>query len=157
MLRTALRERFEFRCGFCGVHEDDVGSLLTVDHFQPKSQGGADDIENLVYCCHACNEYKADLWNPTGEHRILHPLLDSLPEHLEESEEGVLTAHTETGRFYIARLRLNRPQLIASRTKRRRERDLEIRYRELQDRYRQTLSNLDALALQIRRHGRFEE
>ena len=148
MLRTTIREQFEFRCGYCGVHEDDVGALLTVDHFQPKSHGGASDIENLVYCCHACNEYKADLWNPTEERRILHPMRDSFSEHLEESEAG---------RFHIARLRLNRPQLIASRLKRRREYELESRYQELRERYQKTLRDLDALALQLRRYGHAEE
>jgi hypothetical protein len=35
--REALRHRFGFRCGYCGVAERDVGAELTVDHFQPRT------------------------------------------------------------------------------------------------------------------------
>ena len=30
--REALRRRFHFRCGYCGVSETDGGAELTVDH-----------------------------------------------------------------------------------------------------------------------------
>ena len=56
--RDALRHRFEFRCGYCGVTERDVGAELTVDHFQPRSRGGLHEADNWVYCCHPCNEFK---------------------------------------------------------------------------------------------------
>ena len=42
--RRALRERYQFRCGYCGVHENEVGAELTVDHFQPRSSGGTDQF-----------------------------------------------------------------------------------------------------------------
>jgi 5-methylcytosine-specific restriction endonuclease McrA len=58
--RDRIRERYGFRCGYCGVHEDEVGALLTLDHFHPRARGGSDTEDNLVYCCHACNEYKGD-------------------------------------------------------------------------------------------------
>jgi hypothetical protein len=37
--RETLRQRFAFRCGYCGVSEQDAGAERTVDHFQPRSQG----------------------------------------------------------------------------------------------------------------------
>jgi 5-methylcytosine-specific restriction endonuclease McrA len=58
--RKTLRQRFHFRCGYCGVHERDAGAELTTDHFQPRSKGGPHELENWVYCCHACNEFKGD-------------------------------------------------------------------------------------------------
>jgi 5-methylcytosine-specific restriction endonuclease McrA len=53
--RLALRQRYNFCCGYCGVRETDVGAALTIDHFQPISRGGEDTPANWVYCCFACN------------------------------------------------------------------------------------------------------
>jgi hypothetical protein len=117
--REALRRRFQFRCGYCGVSERDAGAELTVDHYQPRSQGGLHEPENWVYCCHACNEFKGDFWQPDSPLRILHPLRDELAAHLAEQEDGTLQALSETGAFHIERLHLNRPPLIAYRRERR--------------------------------------
>jgi hypothetical protein len=69
--RDALRHRFDFRCGYCGVREQDVGD-------------------------------------------------DDLDEHLIEQPDGNLAGLTETGRFHIEQLQLNRPPLIRHRLSRRR-------------------------------------
>ncbi|SPE62862.1 conserved hypothetical protein [Verrucomicrobia bacterium] len=71
------RQRAGYACEFCGVSETDTGGQLTVDHFQPTTKGGTDDLGNLIYCCFRCNQYKQDywpsdsrdlrLWNPRGE------------------------------------------------------------------------------------------
>ncbi|NUM46225.1 MAG: hypothetical protein HUU38_16100 [Anaerolineales bacterium] len=46
-------------------------------------------------------------------------MLDDLSQHLQENEQtGFLDSLTETGRFHIALLRLNRPQLIKNRLSR---------------------------------------
>jgi hypothetical protein len=39
-----------------------VGGLLTIDHFQPRSKGGTDALENLIYACINCNQHKQDYW-----------------------------------------------------------------------------------------------
>lgn len=113
-----LRQVYGFRCGYCGVSETNVGAELTQDHFHPRSQGGAEDFENIVYACHACNEYKKDYWNPNDIERILHPLNDDIAAHLTENPDGTLTGKTLTGVFHIQRLRLNRPGLVANRQER---------------------------------------
>ncbi|MBV9868760.1 MAG: HNH endonuclease [Abitibacteriaceae bacterium] len=113
--RTALREYYGFRCGYCGVSETAVGAELTVDHFQPRSQGGLDEPENWVYCCHACNEFKGDYWQPDSVQRILHPLRDRITEHLVLQDDGNLRPITLTGTFHIERLHLNRAGLVAHR------------------------------------------
>lgn len=113
--RETLRQRFQFRCGYCGVSERDAGSELTVDHFQPRSQGGLHEAENWVYCCHACNEFKGDSWQPNSLDRILHPLRDDVAAHVVEQEDGTLRALSQPGAFHIERLHLNRRQLVACR------------------------------------------
>ncbi len=55
-----VRERFGYRCGYCGVAEQEAGALLEIDHYRPLSAGGGEEIENLVYCCPACNRFKHD-------------------------------------------------------------------------------------------------
>lgn len=117
---AALRRRFGYRCGYCGVHEMDVGAELTVDHYQPRSRGGAETEENWIYCCHACNEHKQDYWRPDSPRRILHPLQDDITEHITEKTDGMLLAQSETGAFHIQRLHLNRPQLVMQRLRRQR-------------------------------------
>ena len=114
-LREAVRARYRFRCGYCGISERDAGAELTVDHFQPVSHQGGDDSENLVYCCHACNEHKSDFWTTDTTRRLLHPLRDTLALHLWEDEQGRLVGLTETGVFHIERLHLNRSPLIEHR------------------------------------------
>jgi hypothetical protein len=120
--REEVRRRYHYRCGYCGVHENDVGSELEIDHFKPKVFGGTDDLENLVYCCPACNKFKHDFWPSiqasTNPRRLLHPMTDNIQEHLAQDEGGRLIALSETGAFHLEKLRLNRPQLLAFREKR---------------------------------------
>lgn len=117
--RALVRRQYGARCGYCGVHEAEAGSELEVDHFRPRAAGGQDDLDNLVYCCAACNRFKGDFWpsmDPlTAARRLLHPGRDDLTQHLREESDGQMTALTETGAFHLARLRLNRPPLVALR------------------------------------------
>lgn len=137
-VRQAIRQRYGFRCGYCGIREVDVGAELTIDHFQPRSQGGSDALDNLVYCCHACNEFKGDYWEREAEHRMLHPLRDDLAAHLREQENGILHSLSVTGESYIERLRLNRPGLVAYRRERRRLESAHV----MQQAFLQQLSDL---------------
>lgn len=140
--RRRLRELYQFRCGYCGVSETDMGAELTTDHYHPVSQGGSDDFENLVYCCHACNEFKGDFWQAESEERLLHPLHDNVAVHLAENENGTLTGLTQTGRFHIQRLRLNRPPLVAHRHWNLRQDDARRRQAQLDERLRDVESRL---------------
>jgi hypothetical protein len=116
--REYLRQLYVFRYGYCGISETEMGAELTNDHFQPTSQGGSDARENIVYCCHPCNEFKSDHWQPDSEERILHPLNDDLTPHWQEEASGLLVPKTATGQFHIEKLHLNRPQLVAHRMER---------------------------------------
>lgn len=147
--RQEVRERFGFRCGYCGVHEEQVGAELTVDHFQPRSRGGTDDPENLVYCCHACNSHKGDYWQSATTQRLLHPLRDNLAVHLTESDDGILLGLTETGAFHIRRLRLNRAPLVARRQRRRRREVAHAAQQELLAHIGEVEQQVTALRVQL--------
>lgn len=54
--REAIRRAYRFQCGYCSVHENDVGSALEIDHFQPLSSGGTDEESHLVYAGSSCNK-----------------------------------------------------------------------------------------------------
>ena len=119
-----VRARWGARCGYCDVTEEDVGGGLTVDHYVPLVAGGDDSDENLVYACFRCNLYKGD-FHPTREdrakgHVVLHPLRDDISKHVRlEEATGQVQPLTETGRFHIALLHLNRAALVAFRLRRR--------------------------------------
>jgi HNH endonuclease len=134
-IREQVRQRAQCACEFCGVNEIDVGRMLTIDHFQPRTKAGSDTLENLVYACIACNQYKQDYWPRTEIAPILwNPRQESASQHFVEQEDGQLTALTPTGVFTIKRLRLNRSQLIAARQRRQQQLQVERllrRYQEL--------------------------
>ncbi len=150
-IRNALRAQYRYRCGYCGVEETEVGAELTVDHFQPRSQGGSDELDNLVYCCNACNQFKGDYWQPESAERILHPLRDSLAEHISELKNGRLHALTETGKFHIHHLHLNRSALIANRKCKRLDRQTQAEQQASLRMIEQLTREIEALQEQMRR------
>ena len=119
-----VRRRFQGCCGYCGVSENDVGGELTVDHYLPLHAGGGDSEENLIYCCFRCNLYKGN-FAPTSTDRangltVLHPTQDKFDEHLRlDKSTGYFEALTPTGGFHLNLLRLNRPELVTHRLRRR--------------------------------------
>ena len=114
-LRQPVRARYNFRCGYCGVSETNIGAEMTIDHFVPRVQGGGDTLDNLVYCCHPCNEFKGDYWQTEPDLSLLNPLLDFIVSHYRLQEEGTLIGLTERGRNHLHVLHLNRPELVAFR------------------------------------------
>jgi HNH endonuclease len=115
-IREQVRQRAQCACEFCGVTEIDTGGMLTIDHFRPRAKAGSDELENLIYACITCNQYKQDYWPQTETAPILwNPRQESASQHFVEQEDGQLTALTPIGIFTIKRLRLNRSQLIAVR------------------------------------------
>lgn len=140
-LRDDTRDRFAGRCGYCGIAEDEGGARLTMDHYRPVFQGGTDDPENLVYCCHAFNEFKGDYWSDEPARRFLRPLVDEIGSHLTEQGDHRLAPLTERGRLHVDLLRLNRPELIAARRRRARAVEAEARLASLQER----MERLEAL------------
>lgn len=48
----------ENSCHYCGVGID--WKLATIDHVDPKDNGGEDSLENFVLACHWCNQTKTN-------------------------------------------------------------------------------------------------
>jgi HNH endonuclease len=134
-IREQVRQRAQYAGEFCGITEIDTGGMLTIDHFQPRTKAGSDELENLIYACITCNQYKQDYWPQTEIAPILwNPRQESASQHFVEQEDGQLTALTPTSVFTIKRLRLNRSQLIVARQRRQQQLQVERllqRYREL--------------------------
>lgn len=132
--RALVRRRAEYACEFCGVHETDAGGELTIDHYQPKTKGGGDDLENLLYCCIRCNQHKQDYWPASSESPSLwNPRREAAGEHFLALDDGTLRPLTPTGNFTLNRLRLNRSPLVALRLRRRHDEQREQLLRRYQD------------------------
>ena len=119
-LREQVRQRAGYACEFCSISEVDVGGLLTVDHFHPQSKDGSDALENLIYACINCNQYKQNYWPRNDDAlQLWNPREALFLEYIVEIENGRLVALTVTGEFTLRRLRLNREQLVVYRLRRR--------------------------------------
>ena len=56
--RKNILMRDRYTCQFCG--RVFPAAELTLDHVIPRSRGGHTDWDNLVACCHSCNNLKGD-------------------------------------------------------------------------------------------------
>ena len=56
LTRRNLLVRDNYECQYCGSKK----SPLTMDHVNPKKQGGKDSWENLVAACQTCNRKKGN-------------------------------------------------------------------------------------------------
>ena len=115
-LRREIRQQAGFACQYCGVHEEDAGGELTIDHFRPQSKGGESSLDNLLYCCIRCNQYKKDYWPTDASMEALwQPQKEPFDQYFVALDDGTLSPQTPKAAFSIFRLRLNRPALIAHR------------------------------------------
>ena len=58
-MRFEVFKRDGFICQYCGKTPPDV--TLEIDHINPKSKDGKDDINNLVTACFDCNRGKSNV------------------------------------------------------------------------------------------------
>jgi hypothetical protein len=108
-----VRVRADRKCEYCSVSESDSGGLLTIDHFQPRASAGKDSLDNLVYACFRCNNYKQAFWEAgEGETPLWNPRRDSASSHFAVAPDGLLIPLDAIGQKTIEVLRLNRSALI---------------------------------------------
>ena len=55
-LYEIVRQRAQFQCEYCHYSELLSSAPLSIDHTQPRSLGGNDDLNNLALACRRCNE-----------------------------------------------------------------------------------------------------
>ncbi len=58
-IRFEVFKRDKFTCQYCGKKSPDV--ILEVDHIEPVSKGGSNDIVNLITSCWTCNSGKSNI------------------------------------------------------------------------------------------------
>ena len=110
-------ELYGKKCWYCGrklsfnTPKDRVKPRgFTVDHFEPRSYGGSDELENLRPCCRACNTLKGNADIETMR-MLIRLEYSSLPDFLTveilrylESEHGVILEMPEH-KFYFEDLK----------------------------------------------------
>ncbi len=57
-IRFEVFKRDSFKCQYCGAEAPEV--VLEVDHIDPISKDGADEMVNYITSCRACNAGKSD-------------------------------------------------------------------------------------------------
>jgi hypothetical protein len=155
-VREQVRRRAKFACEFCGATEADSGGELTIDHFKPKAKGGDDSLDNLIYCCIACNQYKHAHWpeNPNSL-SLWNPRHEPTSKHFLELPDGTLRPLTETGAYTLHCLRLNRQPLIDHRLQKRQNAEnarLLIHHQEIIRLNQQAFAQLAELIREQRKH-----
>lgn len=118
---ATVKQRANRLCEYCGWPDWFSPTPFSVDHIFPASLGGADQLDNLAYCCGGCNGAKYNSTaapDPTtGQSAVLfHPRNDQWTDHFEwNADQTEMIGRTPTGRATIVRLRLNRPEVVALR------------------------------------------
>ncbi len=112
-LYEAVRQRAKFRCEYCHYPELLSSAPLSIDHIQPQSLGGSDDLENLALACRRCNERRYNFTSgvdPKTRQKVtlFNPRQDQWSEHFIWSADGLEIMGTSlTGRATCNRLDLN--------------------------------------------------
>lgn len=57
--RLAIYLRDGLSCAYCGDSLEE-GAQLSLEHLIPRSQGGSNQVTNLVTACHRCNSARGD-------------------------------------------------------------------------------------------------
>lgn len=83
-LRFEVFKRDKFTCQYCGKKAPDV--ILVIDHIQPVSKKGTNDILNLITSCQSCNQGKSNI--VLNENVILNKQRKQL-EDIEERKQQI--------------------------------------------------------------------
>ena len=121
--RPHVRADFRRRCAYCLFAELLAAGEenFELDHFRPQSvfPSQKNDFYNIYYACHPCNHIKRDVW-PSSEMEarglgFVDLCTDEFATHFKPRADGTWEGVTESGRYTIDMLRLNRGHLITLR------------------------------------------
>ena len=113
-LRRAIILRAHQQCEYCRSPEAFSLDTFTIDHILPVAASGSDDLDNLAFACHNCNNRKQDdvtAVDPSTRNHVplFNPRQDRWSDHFHWSEDTLtIVPTTATGRATILRLQLNR-------------------------------------------------
>lgn len=117
--RAEVASRAGHRCEYCHLPTRGQVATFPIDHIEPRSADGSNELDNLALTCPHCNAHKwtaTESTDPeTGQVVLLfHPRRDSWDEHFQWSSAntGELLGKTATGRATIHCLRINDPDMI---------------------------------------------
>jgi uncharacterized protein (TIGR02646 family) len=149
--KRQLRQDFEYRCAYCGIHEAEWGGYrhFQIGHFRPKKLFPWLQAEytNLLYSCDICSCYKRSDWpvdTPTPDQRgYLNPCDYDHNEYFEVREDGTIQGRAAAAKYMIEALHLNRIQLKQLRVKRQREEQIHREFIHLFEEVKAKVSTLD--------------
>jgi HNH endonuclease len=118
--RTYVRADFCQKCAYCLIAELWAAGEqhFELDHFRPKSLFPEleQDFYNLYYACHPCNLSKHRFWPPEDlEQRgttFVDLCQDEFESHFRSNEDGTWSGITESGKYTVDILRLNKKHLV---------------------------------------------
>lgn len=120
--KPEIADDCQHSCVYCAITEALNGGLdnFHVEHYRPKSKFDElrKTITNLFLACAICNRFKSNDWpnEPDGNLDVVHypdPSEQSYDHYFEiDSKAGLLRSETVAGKYLLAKLFLNRPQLI---------------------------------------------
>jgi hypothetical protein len=88
--RLQVRARANYLCEYCHSPEEISAALFEVDHIQPKSLGGKDELANLALACQRCNRYRYNfIWTPDALKIVgLTPIARATIERLDLNDDN---------------------------------------------------------------------
>lgn len=116
--RAIVKERAKGYCEYCRCHVSYSVAPFSIEHIQPVSRGGGDELENLAFSCLGCNGFKynrLDCIDPVtlDRVRLYNPRTDKWKQHFTWSADySTLIGLTSKGRATVSCLKLNRPALL---------------------------------------------
>lgn len=82
-VRFEVFKRDSFKCQYCGRCAPEV--VLELEHIEPHSKGGTDDVLNLLTSCRQCNSGKSD--RRLSDTAVIQKQRDQLEELQERREQ----------------------------------------------------------------------
>ncbi len=122
--KTLLAAEGKNQCAYCAIHEARWGGERNfhVEHYRPKKkfEDLENVIENLFYACSVCNGFKREDWpgEPTPELDVAcypSPSGTNYNDIMDVDDSWRLRGRNRAAKYVIARLALNRAQLILER------------------------------------------
>lgn len=112
-LYETVRQRAKFQCEYCHYPELLSSAPLSIDHVQPRSLGGSDNLNNLALACRRCNERRYNFTtgiDPETETEValFNPRQQQWSDHFIWSADALrIIGRTSIGRATCNRLDLN--------------------------------------------------